>query len=106
VEGTRPGADPIADIVEHRVAVFTPAVDLLIAEIVALGGRDELQDRYGLFYWGPPSFKHELDSVHPLPDDFDAELRTIRDRREREAREARWETDRLLAEARDGRPRS
>lgn len=59
-----PGGDPIIDIVTYRLPVFSPTADLLIAEIVALGGRRELQDRYGAFYWSPPTFKHELGSLH------------------------------------------
>lgn len=46
----RPGNDPITDIVEHRLLVFSPVADRLVAEIVALGGRSELESRYGFFY--------------------------------------------------------
>jgi len=83
--------------------VFTPAIDVLIAEIVALGGRQELDDRYGLFYWGPPSFKNELDSLRPIPPNLEQQLQDIRERREREARQGGWEVDRLLEEARRDR---
>jgi hypothetical protein len=62
-----PGDDPIVDIVHYRLPVFSPDVDLLVAEIVALGGEREVRDRYGAFYWGPPSFRHELGSLRPFP---------------------------------------
>ena len=99
----KPGDDPVTDIVKYRVRVFSPAIDLLIAEIVALGGRQELSDRYGLFYWQPPQWNHELDSLRPVPPNLDQQLREIHDRREREGRDGGWEVDRLLAEAREGR---
>jgi hypothetical protein len=98
-----PGDDPILDIVVYRLPVFSPEADLLIAEIVALGGEREIRDRYGAFYWTPPSFKHELDSLTPFPADFAAELRSVRERLEAEGREGGWEVDRLLDEARRGR---
>jgi hypothetical protein len=98
-----PGDSPITDIVTYRLPVFSPEVDLLIAEIVALGGEREIRDRYGAFYWSPPSFKHELDSLRPFPDDLAGDLRAIRDRRVREGTEGGWEVDRLLNEAREGR---
>lgn len=99
-----PGHDPITDIVRYGVKVFSPEADLLIAEIVALGGEQELRDRYGAFYWGPPSFAHELDSLRPISPDFVAELSATRDQLERQRRLGGWEVDRLLAEARKNRP--
>ncbi len=100
---TGPGVDPITDIVTYRLPVLSPAADLLIAEIAALGGRQEIEERYGLFYWGPPSFKHLLDSLRPMPLDLDVELRIVRDRLESERRAGGWEVDRLLDDARRGR---
>lgn len=98
-----PGDDPITDIVTYRLPVFSPAADLLIAEIVALGGRREIEERYGAFYWGPPSFKHELDSARPMPPNLEDELILVRDRLEIEGRSGGWEVDRLLDEARRDR---
>lgn len=98
-----PGDDPITDIITYHLPVFSPEADLLIAEIVALGGERELRDRYGAFYWGPPSFKHELDSLRPFPPDLVGELSAIRDRLEAQGRDGGWEVDRLLEEARRGR---
>lgn len=100
-----PGDDPITDIVTHGLAVFSPVADLLIAEIVSLGGRGEIDERYGPFYWGPPSFKHELDTREPIPSDFENELRSIRIRLEHERRAGGWEVDRLLDEAHRARRR-
>jgi hypothetical protein len=96
VNGKR-GDHPITDIVNYRVAVFGPAIDLLIAEIIALGGRQELEDRYGPSYWPPPSFEDERGS--PIAHDLESQLRSIRDRHEENARAAGWEVDRLLEEA-------
>lgn len=76
---------------------------MLVAEIVALGGRREIEDRFGFFYWGPPSFDHELDSSKAIPPQFEDELRGIRDRFERERRDGGWEVDRILEEVREGR---
>lgn len=98
-----PGDDPITDIVTYRLPVFSPVADVLIAEIVALGGRREIEQRYGAFYWGPPSFKHELDSLRPMPPNLEDELLAIRDRLEREGRAGGLEVDRLLDDARRGR---
>jgi hypothetical protein len=98
-----PGDDPIVDIVHYRLPVFSPEVDLLVAEIVALGGEREIRDRYGAFYWERPSSFQELHGLRPFPDDLAADLRVIRDRRSTEARQSGWEVDRLLAEAREGR---
>lgn len=98
-----PGDDPITDIVTYRLPVFSPAVDQLVAEIVALGGRRELDGRYGAFYWGPPSFVHRLDSLRPMPADLEGELVEVRNRLECEGRDGGWEVDRLLRESREGR---
>lgn len=106
VAANGPGDDPIIDIVMYRLPVFSPAVDVLIAEIVALGGRREIEERYGAFYWGSPSFKHELDSLRPMRPmrpTVEDELLAIRGRLEREGRAGGWEVDRLLDEARRGR---
>jgi hypothetical protein len=37
--------NPIADITEHKLQVYSPDADALIAEIVELGGRDEIEPR-------------------------------------------------------------
>ena len=88
------GDDPILDIVRRNLRVFTPSVDLLIAEIAALGGTDELRERFGFALYYPPE---------SAPATFKSDLREIRDRREREGREAGWDVDSLLADARRGR---
>ena len=93
------GDDPIDDIVVYGRLVLSPEADALVADIVALGGRRVLDDRYGLFYWRSPYFIHALDSRIPLPEDLVHELRLLRDALEHERRAAGWEVDRLLAEA-------
>lgn len=87
----------------HKLPVFSPLANRLIAEIVALGGRAEIEERYGLFYWGPPSFHHQLDSLHPIPTDLEAELDVLRQRLVGERRDQGWEVDRLLAVVLDDR---
>jgi len=86
----KPGDDPITDVVKYRLPVFAPSVDILIAEIVALGGEQELRER-------------GLDGLQPLPSNLEQELRQVRDLRVREGRRSGWEVDRLLAEAQEGR---
>jgi hypothetical protein len=67
-------------------------IDLLIAEILALGGPGDLRERYGLI-------SGSLRAVRP---DVDDELLSIRDQREAECRAGAWEVDRLLKEVRRG----
>jgi len=72
------GDDPILDIVYHKVARFSPTADALIAEIIQLGARRELESTFDLFV--PP----------PIPA-FEAKLRELRDRIVADRRERGWE---------------
>jgi hypothetical protein len=72
------GDHPLTDISHWKIRRFSAEADRLIAEIVQLGGRDELEKTFNLF--APP----------PMPD-FEKSLREIRDRLFREAKERGWE---------------
>ena len=39
----KPGDNPITDITERRLLVYSPDADALVVEIVELGGRDEIE---------------------------------------------------------------
>ena len=41
----KPGDDPITDITDHGLLVYSPDADALIVEIVELGGRDEIEPK-------------------------------------------------------------
>ena len=45
----RKGDHPLTDILVWKIPVFSPAVDALIAEIVQLGGRADLERSFDLF---------------------------------------------------------
>ena len=96
------GDDAILDIVNYHASVFSPEVDLLIAEIVALGGKAEIQDEFGRLLNEPRSTP--IGPVKPEDESRLSEYRTwlqaLRDQRVQEGREAGWEVDRLLEEAR------
>ena len=49
----KPGDHPVTDIVVHNMPVFSPRIDALITDIVALGGRKNLEAEFDLF--APPS---------------------------------------------------
>jgi len=51
----KPGDHPITDIIIHKMRLFSPKADALIAEIVSLGGREELEKRFDWFL--PPPVK-------------------------------------------------
>jgi hypothetical protein len=72
------GDHPLTDILHWKIRRFSAEADRLIADIVQLGGRDELEKAFNLF--APP----------PMPD-FEKSLREIRDRLFREAKERGWE---------------
>jgi hypothetical protein len=72
------GDDPVLDIVHWRIPVFSPTADALIAEIVQLGARDELQRTFDLFQ--PP----------PL-EQFEIGLRQMRDRIWNDRKARGWE---------------
>jgi hypothetical protein len=69
---------PLTDILHWKLRTFSEKADNLIAEIVQLGGRRELEKIFNLF--APP----------PLPE-FEKSLQEIRDRLFREAKERGWE---------------
>jgi hypothetical protein len=64
----KPGDDPIKDIIHYKLPVFSPTIDALIAEIVELGGRLELEVKL-----------INKDPKAPL-DVLEAELRALRDK--------------------------
>lgn len=74
------GDDPLNDILLYKRPTFSPEIDTLIVEIVALGGRRELETQFTLF--APPPL--EL---------FGKEIRAMRDRLKREAKERGWEIE-------------
>lgn len=74
----KPGDHPLTDILYYKLPTFSPAIDNLIREIVALGGERELETKLNLF--SPP----------PL-DVFEAQLRAMRDHLKQEAKERGWE---------------
>jgi hypothetical protein len=84
-----PGDDPVTDIVPYRLSVFGPEIDLIVAEIVALGARRALYNEYKLFNWTPLSQAQTADLV------------AFRDRLVAEGRSAGWEIDRTLQEVRE-----
>jgi hypothetical protein len=49
VANGRKGDHPLRDILVWKIPVFSPAVDALIAEIVQLGGRADLERPFDLF---------------------------------------------------------
>ncbi|MGH9271824.1 MAG: hypothetical protein ACRDZ2_11175 [Ilumatobacteraceae bacterium] len=92
-----PGDHPVTDIVRYGVAVFSPATDLMIAEIVALGGAGELEERYGGMWWGPSSGAGG--GGRAMPRQVRGELRALRNRLVERGRASGWEVDRLLSDA-------
>ena len=51
----KPGEHPITDMLVHDMPVFSPRIDALIGDIVALGGGTDLETEFDLF--APPSGK-------------------------------------------------
>jgi hypothetical protein len=72
------GDDPILDIVHWKIERFSPKADGLVAEIVQLGGRAELERTFNL-------------SVPPPIAEFEKSLQALRDRLYGEAKERGWE---------------
>jgi hypothetical protein len=76
----KPYDHPITDILFYKLTAFSPAVDVLIAEIIKLGGQAEVEARFNLFQ--PPPLER-----------FESDLRVMRDRLHREAKERGWEVE-------------
>lgn len=72
------GDDPFTDILHWKILRYSSKADTLIAEIVQLGGRAELERTFNLS--SPPQ----------LPE-FEKSLEEIRDRLSREAKQRGWE---------------
>jgi len=72
------GDHPLTDIMYWKISRFSPKADGLIAEIVQLGGRTELEKTFNLF--APPSIL-----------EFEKALQEIRDRLYLEAKQRGWE---------------
>jgi hypothetical protein len=72
------GDHPLTDIVKWKIPVFSPSADALIAEIVQLGAREELESGFNLF--SPPP-----------PPAFEGKLKEIRDRVLAERKASGWE---------------
>lgn len=74
----QPGDHPLTDIVVPGLVVYSAKADGLVREIVALGGRDEIE-----------AMLFERYNVHARPDvaELERTLTAIRDRRRREAKE-------------------
>lgn len=79
-----PGDHPVTDIFNHGLRVFDPEVDLLIAQIVMLGGESQL----GGIIW-----------LQTMDDASRSELERIRDGLVAAGRASGWEVDALLEEA-------
>ena len=72
------GDDPVLDIVHWKIPRFSPVADSLIAEIIQLGGRAELERAFNLFR--PP----------PL-EEFEAALQQLRERLWNDRKQRGWE---------------
>ena len=72
------GDDPFTDILHWKILRYSSKADTLIAEIVQLGGRAELERTFN--FSDPPQ----------LPE-FEKSLEEIRDRLSREAKQRGWE---------------
>jgi len=72
------GDDPILDIMHWKIPRFSPSADAMIAEIVHLGGRDELTRTFNLFQ--PPPIRQ-----------FEEALKELRDRIRKDRKERGWE---------------
>jgi len=73
-----PGDHLLTDILIHKVACFSPAVDSLIVEIISLGGRGELESTFDLL--NPPPVQA-----------LEAQLLKMRDQLKVKAKERGWE---------------
>jgi hypothetical protein len=71
------GDHPLTDILNWKTRRYSEKADTLIAEIVNLGGKAELERTFDLF--NPPAIE-----------EFERSLLSIRDRLHREAKERGW----------------
>jgi len=78
----KPGDTRILDITVHGLRVYSPEADALVAEIVRLGGRDEIE---------PKLLGEYRPEAHPNMTKVMAYLVAVRDRRLRDAKERGWE---------------
>ena len=76
----KPNDHPLTDILVYNITVFSPEIDSLIKEIVALGGQRDLETRFNLF-------------VPPPLDEFERDLRDMLKRLKEEAKERGWEVE-------------
>jgi hypothetical protein len=72
------GDDPILDIVYWNAPVFSPEIDSLIAEVVELGGRADIEKRFNL-------------SRPPALQEFAAALRELRNTLKKDRKDRGWE---------------
>ena len=72
------GDHPLKDIVHWKIRRFSEKADMLVLEMVNLGGESELERTFDLFK--PPPFE-----------EFEHTLQSIQDRLYREAKERGWE---------------
>ena len=72
------GDDPILDITVYKIPRFSPKADALVAEIVHLGARDELECSFNLL--APP----------PIAT-FEAQLKVMRNRIFGDRKDRGWE---------------
>lgn len=72
------GDHPLTDIVDWKIRRFSEKADMLVLEIVNLGGEAELERTFNLF-------------KPPPVEEFERSLQSIRDRLYREAKERGWE---------------
>ena len=78
----KPGDSPITDITVHKLQVYSPDADALVAEIVQLGGRGEIEPRLQSEYH--PTARPDIRIVTEY-------LVEVRDRRRGDAKSRGWE---------------
>lgn len=90
----KPYDHPLTDITDHRLPVYTLAVDTLVAEIYSLGALDEVDREI------PDIFRYDRRLGHgePMPEEVVRQLQAIRDEAEKRVRATGWEPGpRLIA---------
>jgi hypothetical protein len=84
----KPGDHPLTDILVHGLTVYGPRADLLIKEVLDLGGEREMEDHFDLLHLDP-----RLNQA-VTPDDlarFEQQLENLRDRLYTDAVSRGWE---------------